>query len=35
MTFLNQEFNVNELPQSSSYDVLPEGWYSAAITKAE
>ena len=32
---LNQEFNVNDLPQSTSYDVLPEGWYSATISKAD
>lgn len=35
MGFLNQEFNVNDLPQGNSYDVLPEGWYTATISKAD
>jgi hypothetical protein len=35
MTFLNQEFNVNDLPQGGGYDVLPEGWYNANIAKAD
>ena len=35
MAFLNQEINVNDLPQGTNYEVLPEGWYTASITKAE
>lgn len=35
MAFLDQEINVNDLPQSTSYEVLPEGWYTASITKAD
>ena len=36
MAFLDQEYNVNELPVStSSFDPLPEGWYNVNITGAE
>ena len=35
MAFLNQEINVNDLPQGTNYEVLPEGWYTASITKAD
>ena len=35
MTFLDQEFVAAELPQGNSYEVLPEGWYTATITKAD
>jgi hypothetical protein len=35
MSFLDQEYAVDELPQSSGYEVLPAGWYSANITGAE
>lgn len=35
MAFLNQTFTAAELPQGSSYDPLPAGWYSAKITGAE
>jgi len=36
MAFLNEEFNVDNLPQGTgSFDPLPPGWYSATITGAE
>jgi hypothetical protein len=35
MAFLGQTFDVNELPQSSNFDPLPPGWYTATITKAD
>lgn len=36
MAFLDETFVADELPQSDrSYDLLPEGWYDATITKAE
>ena len=36
MAFLDQAFDVSELPQSeSNYDLIPPGWYTAKITKAE
>lgn len=35
MSFLDQEYSVDALPQSSGYEVLPAGWYSANITGAE
>ena len=36
MAFLDQEFNVNELPVSTSqFDPLPEGWYNVSIANAE
>lgn len=35
MAFLNQEFVAAELPQGNSYEVLPEGWYNAVISKAD
>jgi hypothetical protein len=35
MAFLGQSFNSNELPQAQSFEPLPAGWYSAAITEAE
>jgi hypothetical protein len=35
MSFLDQEYAIDELPQSSGYEVLPAGWYSANITGAE
>jgi len=37
MTFLNEEFNVNELPQGTggNFDPLPAGWYTVTITQAE
>ncbi len=36
MAFLQETFDVNELPQgNSNYDPLPAGWYTATITQAE
>jgi hypothetical protein len=37
MAYLNQTFNVQELPKSENgnYEPLPAGWYSASITAAE
>lgn len=36
MAFLNETYDVNELPQgNSNYDPLPPGWYHANITGAE
>lgn len=36
MAFLNEEFSVDSLPQSTSnFEPLPEGWYNATITGAE
>ena len=36
MAFLDETFVADDLPQSDrSYDLLPEGWYNATISKAE
>lgn len=35
MANLGEAFNADDLPSSGGYDLLPDGWYSAAITKAE
>lgn len=36
MAFLEQTFDINELPQgTSSFEPLPLGWYSGVITGAE
>ena len=35
MSFLDQTFEVDSLPQSSGYEPLPAGWYEANITGAE
>jgi hypothetical protein len=35
MGFLSQSFDINELPVSQEYGVLPAGWYSVSITKAD
>ena len=37
MAFLNETFNVNDLPQSEqgNFEPLPAGWYSVKITGAE
>lgn len=35
MAFLNQTFNIDQLPQGNSYDAIPAGWYSAVIAAAE
>jgi hypothetical protein len=36
MAFLNEEFNVNEMPQGNgSFEPLPSGWYTGTISQAE
>jgi hypothetical protein len=35
MAFLDNPISVSELPESRSYDLLPEGWYNATITSAD
>jgi hypothetical protein len=36
MAFLNEEFNVNELPQGNgNFEPLPAGWYNATISQSE
>jgi len=36
MAFLNEEFNVNELPQGNgNFDPLPAGWYTCTISQSE
>ena len=36
MAFLNEEFNVNEMPQGNgSFEPLPAGWYTTTISQAE
>ena len=36
MAFLDQEFDVETLPQSeSNFEALPAGWYSASVVSAE
>jgi hypothetical protein len=36
MAFLNEEFNVNELPQgNNNFEPLPAGWYTAIISQSE
>lgn len=36
MAFLDEAFDVSELPQSdNNYELVPAGWYNATITKAE
>ena len=36
MAFLDEEFNVDSMPKSTSnFEPLPEGWYNATITGAE
>jgi hypothetical protein len=35
MSFLDQSFEVDTLPQSNIYETLPAGWYEANITGAE
>ena len=37
MAFLNETFNVNDLPQNErgSFDPLPEGWYTVKVSGAE
>ncbi len=35
MAFFDQEFSVDQLPESGSYDLLPAGWYNAKIHSAD
>lgn len=35
MAFLGQTFSADDLPQGSTYDPLPPGWYTATIADAE
>ena len=36
MAFLNEEFNVNEMPQGNgNFEPLPAGWYTGTISQAE
>ena len=36
MAFLNEEFNVNELPVGKdNFEPLPAGWYTASISQSE
>lgn len=35
MAFLGQTYNADDLPQSSNFDPLPPGWYTATIADAE
>jgi hypothetical protein len=35
MAFLGQEFNSDNLPAAASYELLPEGWYSARISQSD
>ena len=35
MAFLDEPISINDLPQSSNYDLLPEGWYNCTISGAD
>ena len=35
MAFLGETIEANTLPEGRSYDLIPDGWYNATITKAE
>lgn len=35
MAFLQESFDINTLPQNTSFDCLPDGWYSATIGGAD
>lgn len=36
MAFLGESFGIDDLPQSDrNYELIPEGWYTATITKAD
>ena len=35
MAFLGQEYRVEDLPESGSYDLIPAGWYQAQINSAD
>lgn len=35
MAFLDQEYNVNDLPIGGDYELIPAGWYSAIIQSSD
>lgn len=35
MAFLGETIEAGNLPEGRSYDLIPDGWYNATITKAE
>lgn len=35
MAFLGEIFDVNAMPEGKSYDLVPDGWYNAVISKAD
>lgn len=35
MAFFDNEFSLDQLPESTSYDLLPAGWYNAKVHSAE
>ena len=35
MAFLGQEYRVEDLPESGSYELIPAGWYQAQINAAD
>jgi hypothetical protein len=35
MAHLGETFQTSDLPEGRSYDLIPEGWYTATITKAD
>lgn len=35
MAFLGETFDTGSLPEGKSYDLIPDGWYTASIVKAE
>lgn len=35
MAFLGEAFTTDDLPEGRSYDLIPEGWYTVTITKAD
>lgn len=35
MAFLNETYDVNDLPQGDNFEPLPAGWYDVTITGAE
>lgn len=35
MAFLGETFSTDSLPEGRSYDLIPEGWYNAVISKAD
>lgn len=35
MAFLETEYKIDDMPEGTSYELLPAGWYSAKITEAD